>query len=156
MNISLTPELEKFIKNKLKSGLYKSSSEVIREALRLLEKKEAVDSVYLKITELRNEIEKGIGSLESGKGNPLSAELIKSKGQEGLNSTQPLSPEELIFSLEMLIAEFGPSNARETVLARLPYLEDCVLTAEEKERLESLKLKLFEKDNTNSCRKGRE
>lgn len=36
MNISLTPELEKFIQEKVTSGLYTSSSEVIRESLRLL------------------------------------------------------------------------------------------------------------------------
>jgi len=34
MNISLTPELEKWVKAKVNSGLYNNSSEVIREALR--------------------------------------------------------------------------------------------------------------------------
>ena len=34
MNISLTPELEEYVATQLKSGHYKSSSEVIREALR--------------------------------------------------------------------------------------------------------------------------
>jgi antitoxin ParD1/3/4 len=34
MNISLTPELEKAVKTKVKSGLYNNASEVIREALR--------------------------------------------------------------------------------------------------------------------------
>ena len=34
MNISLTPELEKAVKAKVKSGLYNNVSEVIREALR--------------------------------------------------------------------------------------------------------------------------
>ena len=36
MNISLTPELEKFVQEKVESGLYTSSSEVIRESLRLM------------------------------------------------------------------------------------------------------------------------
>lgn len=36
MNISLTPALEKFINDKVASGLYNSASEVIREALRLM------------------------------------------------------------------------------------------------------------------------
>lgn len=36
MNVSLTPELEKMIREKVSSGLYNSSSEVVREALRLL------------------------------------------------------------------------------------------------------------------------
>jgi len=42
MNISLTPELEKAVKEKFASGYYKNASEVIREALRtrLLQKRE--------------------------------------------------------------------------------------------------------------------
>jgi antitoxin ParD1/3/4 len=37
MNVSLTPELEKFVAVKVESGRYTSASEVVREALRLLE-----------------------------------------------------------------------------------------------------------------------
>ena len=37
MNVSLTPELEKFVAGKVASGRYNSASEVMREALRLLE-----------------------------------------------------------------------------------------------------------------------
>lgn len=37
MNVSLTPELEKFVGAKVESGRYNSASEVVREALRLLE-----------------------------------------------------------------------------------------------------------------------
>ncbi|WP_342270719.1 type II toxin-antitoxin system ParD family antitoxin [Rickettsia endosymbiont of Orchestes rusci] len=40
MNISLTPELEKYITKQVESGLYHSSSEVIRAALRLMVKSE--------------------------------------------------------------------------------------------------------------------
>lgn len=36
MNVSLTPELEKFVNDKVDSGLYNNASEVIRESLRLL------------------------------------------------------------------------------------------------------------------------
>jgi antitoxin ParD1/3/4 len=36
MNVSLTPELEKYIQEKVACGLYSSSSEVIRESLRLM------------------------------------------------------------------------------------------------------------------------
>jgi len=36
MNVSLTPELEKFVRNKVATGTYNNASEVVREALRLL------------------------------------------------------------------------------------------------------------------------
>jgi uncharacterized protein len=36
MNVSLTPELEQYIRRKVDSGLYGNASEVVREALRLL------------------------------------------------------------------------------------------------------------------------
>ena len=35
MNVSLTPELEKYVRGKVASGLYNNASELIREALRL-------------------------------------------------------------------------------------------------------------------------
>jgi antitoxin ParD1/3/4 len=37
MNVSLTPRLEEFVNKKVRSGRYSSASEVVREALRLLE-----------------------------------------------------------------------------------------------------------------------
>jgi len=40
MNVSLTPELEKFVQDKVESGRYTSASEVVREALRLMEKRD--------------------------------------------------------------------------------------------------------------------
>lgn len=47
MNVSLTPELEKFVSSKVDSGRYNSASEVIREALRLLEEHDHARSVRL-------------------------------------------------------------------------------------------------------------
>ncbi len=40
MNVSLTPELEKLVADKVGSGRYNSASEVVREALRLLEEQD--------------------------------------------------------------------------------------------------------------------
>jgi antitoxin ParD1/3/4 len=40
MNVSLTPELEELVNLKVRSGLYQTASEVVREALRLLKQKD--------------------------------------------------------------------------------------------------------------------
>jgi antitoxin ParD1/3/4 len=47
MNVSLTPELEKFVSAKVESGRYNSASEVVREALRLLEENDAARAAQL-------------------------------------------------------------------------------------------------------------
>ena len=39
-NVSLTPELEALVDSKVVSGRYRSASEVVRAALRLLDKRE--------------------------------------------------------------------------------------------------------------------
>ena len=48
MNVSLTPELEKFVTAKVNAGRYNSASEVVREALRLLEENDRVRAHQLK------------------------------------------------------------------------------------------------------------
>src|SRR5262249_10594758 len=58
MNVSLTPELEKIVDQKVKSGLYNSASEVVREGLRLLQQRDEVREA--KLNSLRAEIQKGI------------------------------------------------------------------------------------------------
>jgi antitoxin ParD1/3/4 len=75
MNVSLTPELEKYIRTKVDSGRYLSASEVVREALRLLEQKEK------RLEELRVEIQNG---LDSGRSEPLNMEAIKAKARNRL------------------------------------------------------------------------
>jgi putative addiction module CopG family antidote len=40
MNVSLTPELEKLVIDKVRGGLYQTASEVVREALRLLKQRD--------------------------------------------------------------------------------------------------------------------
>ena len=42
MNVSLTPQLEAMIRQRVESGRYNNASEVVREALRLLEEHEKV------------------------------------------------------------------------------------------------------------------
>lgn len=40
MNISLTPELEQLVDDKVNTGMYQTASEVIREGLRLLRERD--------------------------------------------------------------------------------------------------------------------
>jgi len=79
MNISLTPHFEELVKNKLESGHYHSASEVIRDALRLLEERDQLREIRL--AELRKEIQKGI---DSGEPTPLDMEDIKARGRQRL------------------------------------------------------------------------
>ena len=66
MNVSLTPELETLVMEKVKSGNYNSASEVVREALRLL--KEQDELKQIRREELRREVMKGVEEIRSGKG----------------------------------------------------------------------------------------
>ena len=83
MNISLTPHLEEVVKGKVESGLYNSASEVMREALRLLEERDQLRT--LRLEALRREIQKGI---DSGEATPLDIEDIKARGHKRLATQQ--------------------------------------------------------------------
>ena len=64
MNISLTPELERFVQNKVESGMYTSASEVIRESLRLLHTHDDLQAQRIK--QLNQAIDVGLQQLSSG------------------------------------------------------------------------------------------
>ena len=64
MNVSLTEDLASFVKAKVSGGRYASSSEVVREALRLLENVEQRDAE--KLHYLRKAWQEGIDSGEAG------------------------------------------------------------------------------------------
>lgn len=66
MNVSLTPDLENFVHTKVASGRYTSASEVVREALRLLEDQEKTRSAQLE--EFRSEVDRRLSSLDRGEG----------------------------------------------------------------------------------------
>jgi len=83
MNISLNPHFEELVKGKVQSGLYNSVSEVMREALRLLEERDQLRD--LRLEELRSEIQKGISS---GEATPLNIEEIKANGRKRLAAQQ--------------------------------------------------------------------
>lgn len=65
MNVSLTPELEHFIQDKVNSGMYTSASEVIRESLRLLHTHDNLQNQRIK--QLNQAIDIGLQQLSIGK-----------------------------------------------------------------------------------------
>jgi len=85
MNISLTPQLEKLVQDRVKSGRYTSASEVIREALRLLETHDR--AVEQGLVQLRADVSAGLQQLEDGQSSPFdeaAVERIKRRGREKL------------------------------------------------------------------------
>ena len=66
MNVHLTAELEQLVQTKVQSGRYNSASEVVREALRLMEQKDEVRSIQLQ--ELRSRIDKGLAQADRSEG----------------------------------------------------------------------------------------
>ncbi len=70
MNVSLTPELEKFIRDRVASGLYNNASEVVREALRLLHQ-----AAGKRLAPDRTAVEKAIRRIETD---------LRAKGVDGL------------------------------------------------------------------------
>lgn len=67
MHISLTPELQNLVKDKVDSGLYNNASEVIREALRFMELNQ--DLVYqMKLDRLRAHLATSEAEISAGKG----------------------------------------------------------------------------------------
>jgi antitoxin ParD1/3/4 len=64
MNVSLTPELEQFVQTKVQTGRYNSASEVVREALRLLEDHEQARAAQL--AGFNQELRRRIESLDRG------------------------------------------------------------------------------------------
>ncbi len=65
MNVSLTPELDKYVHSKVKSGRYNSASEVVREALRIMQDHESMGALQLE--ELRSKIQAGVDDLNNGR-----------------------------------------------------------------------------------------
>lgn len=66
MNVSLTPELEAFVHQKVATGRYNSASEVIRESLRLLEEEGWVKE--RRMEEIKKEVLKGYEQIRNGEG----------------------------------------------------------------------------------------
>lgn len=79
MNVSLTPELEKYVAKKVDSGRYGSASEVMREALRLHEEQERLRA--LRIKNLKRQLASGTTQLDRGDGRVYDPDEIKAEGR---------------------------------------------------------------------------
>jgi antitoxin ParD1/3/4 len=67
MHISLTPELENQVRLKVESGLYNNASEVVRESLRLMLERDALNQC------LKDELRLGFDQLRRGEGVSVSS-----------------------------------------------------------------------------------
>ena len=79
MNISLTRQFEELIEQRVQSGRYGSASEVVRDALRLLEERDRLRD--LRFLDLRRDVAAGVAELDRGKSAPLDMKKIKAAGR---------------------------------------------------------------------------
>jgi len=70
MNITLSPALENFVRETVETGHYNNESDVMSEALRLLQQKEK------KRKELFDALDKGFEDLEAGRYKEYTPELL--------------------------------------------------------------------------------
>jgi antitoxin ParD1/3/4 len=64
MNIVLSPDVEAYINEKVAAGVYPSVSEAIRDGVRLMKERDALDAIRLQA--LRAQIAIGTAQIESG------------------------------------------------------------------------------------------
>ena len=79
MNISLTPELSRFVQNKVNSGMYTSASEVVRQSLRLLHTHD--DLQAQRIQQLNQAIDVGLQQLAKGQKVSASVSIKRMKNK---------------------------------------------------------------------------
>jgi antitoxin ParD1/3/4 len=60
MKVSLAPDMERLVSDKVKAGLYQTPSEVLREGLLLLQQRDE------NLASLRREIEAGLEAIQRG------------------------------------------------------------------------------------------
>ena len=66
MNVKLTSELKELVQRKVQSGRYQSASEVVRAALRLMERRDAGRAAEIRA--LRKRMDKGLAEARRGEG----------------------------------------------------------------------------------------
>jgi len=97
MDVNLTDELNELVRAKVSAGLYKSPSEVVRAALRLMAEQDRLSEI--REEEFRKAVTKGVADLDAGRFTELAddAELrvfrddVKARGRKRL-ADQPPGP----------------------------------------------------------------
>ena len=84
INVSLPPELEARVRQRVESGMYGSTSEVIREALRLFEAYEQVKTA--KLDSLRQDIAQGMSDAKNGRAKEIDFAGLKQQGRQLLRA----------------------------------------------------------------------
>ena len=84
-SVSLTPDLDEAIQRRIASGRYASQSEVIRAALRVLERDE--EERARKLAALDAAIARGIADAEAGRVMPLDDAFARIRKELGLPDT---------------------------------------------------------------------
>lgn len=79
MNVTLPPELEKLVADKVGSGAYHSASEVVSQALRLLDTHDALQQQQYQ--RLKSDVKLGLDQANRGELLPLDIEAIKQEGR---------------------------------------------------------------------------
>jgi antitoxin ParD1/3/4 len=70
MSVTLTPQAEDLIRQQIEAGRYRTTSEVIEEALRLLDARER------RVQQLRDSVAEGFAAIERGEGIELTPALM--------------------------------------------------------------------------------
>lgn len=81
-NISLTPELESYVKGMVSRGLYKSISEFMREAVRLHREKNREREIYLDA--MNKELNLAANEIDQNEISPLDMNQIKEQAFQQL------------------------------------------------------------------------
>ncbi len=86
MNINLTPEMEKYVAEKVKSGAYASASEAVNDSLSTLKTQEEVTEED--VIELRAMIAVGVAQADRGESGPWDVEAFKARVREQLRRSK--------------------------------------------------------------------
>ncbi len=77
MNVTLRPELERFVAEKVKAGQFESPEDAVNSALTILREQETLTAQH--IAELRREIAIGTEQLDRGESAPWDALTLKDR-----------------------------------------------------------------------------